>query len=240
MPRKLSKRGDQLTQAHSSQHHEILEFIAGANDFSVFPYKTWQKLQNKYWREPLPAFMDYARLGGYQRLREVLAEYLRVSRSVRCEADQILITAGTQKSLDLCARLLADSDHMVWMENPDYWGARCIFEANNLALRPIEVDKDGISLSLGDLQSNPRLIYLTPSHQYPSDVMISLTRRRLLIEFAASVGVWILEDDYESEFRYKGRPIASLQGSDRHERVIYCGTFQITVPTHPHCLCSFA
>ena len=225
MPRKLSKRGDRLTQAPSNLHYEIQEFIAGANDFSVFPYKIWQKLQNKYWREPLPAFMDYARLGGYQRLREVLAEYLRVSRSVRCEADQILITAGTQQSLDLCARLLADSDDMVWMENPGYWGARRIFDANNLALRPIEVDKDGISPNFSDLQSNPRLIYLTPSHQYPTDVVMSLTRRRLLIEFAASVGAWILEDDYDSEFRYKGRPIASLQGLDHHDRVIYCGTF---------------
>ncbi len=225
LPRTLSRRGERLTYAPSDKNFEIQEFIQGANDFSVFPYKTWQKLQNKYWREPQSAFMDYARHGGYAPLKEVLAEYLRVSRSVRCEAEQIIITAGTQQSLDLCANLLADANDMVWMENPGYWGARRVFESNDLHLRPIEVDKDGISPSAVDLQTAPRLIYVTPSHQYPTDVVMSLTRRRLLLEYAASVGAWILEDDYDSEFRYKGRPIASLQGLDHHNRVIYCGTF---------------
>ena len=98
MPRGLSLRGKKLTASPSDSFYEIQEFIQGANDFSVFPYKIWQKLQNKYWREPQSAFMDYARLGGYQPLRAVLAEYLRVSRSVRCEPEQILITAGTQRS----------------------------------------------------------------------------------------------------------------------------------------------
>ena len=225
LPRTLSRRGERLTHAPSDKNFEIQEFIQGANDFSVFPYKTWQKLQNKYWREPQSAFMDYARHGGYAPLKEVLAEYLRVSRSVRCEAEQIIITAGTQQSLDLCANLLADANDMVWMENPGYWGARRVFESNDLHLRPIEVDKDGISPSAVDLQTAPRLIYVTPSHQYPTDVVMSLTRRRLLLKYAASVGAWILEDDYDSEFRYKGRPIASLQGLDHHNRVIYCGTF---------------
>lgn len=225
LPRVLSKRGNKLTQAPSDKHYEIQEFIQGANDFSVFPYKIWQKLQNKAWREPQSVFMDYARKGGYAPLREVLAEYLRVSRSVRCEPEQILITAGTQQSLDLCANLLADANDMVWMENPGYWGARRVFESNDLRLRPIEVDKDGICPMPADLQTSPRLIYVTPSHQYPLDVVMSLTRRRLLLEYAASIGAWILEDDYDSEFRYKGRPIASLQGLDHYNRVIYCGTF---------------
>ena len=225
LPRGLSKRGKKLTQSPSDSNYEIQEFIAGANDFSVFPHKLWQKLQNKYWREPQSVFMDYARKGGYEPLREVLAEYLRVSRSVRCSAEQILITAGTQQSLDLCARLLADSQDMVWMENPGYWGARRIFEANDLQLRPISVDVEGISPQLADLETSPRLIYVTPSHQYPTDVVMSLSRRRLLIEFCAAKGAWILEDDYDSEFRYKGRPIASLQGLDNSDRVIYMGTF---------------
>ena len=138
MPRGLSLRGKKLTASPSDSFYEIQEFIQGANDFSVFPYKIWQKLQNKYWREPQSAFMDYARLGGYQPLRAVLAEYLRVSRSVRCEPEQILITAGTQQSLDLCANLLADANDLVWMENPGYWGARRVFESNDLSLRPID------------------------------------------------------------------------------------------------------
>jgi GntR family transcriptional regulator/MocR family aminotransferase len=225
IPRDLSYRGHKLTQAPSDTNFEIQEFIVGANDFSVFPYKTWQKLQTKAWREPQAAFMDYARHGGHAPLREVLAEYLRVTRSVRLSPEQILITSGTHQSLDLCARLLTDANDMVWIENPGYWGARRLFEANDLQLRPIEVDRDGMSPSLADMQTTPKLIYVTPSHQYPLDVVMSLTRRRLLLEYAGSVGAWVLEDDYDSEFRYKGRPIASLQGLDHHNRVIYMGTF---------------
>jgi GntR family transcriptional regulator / MocR family aminotransferase len=225
IPRDLSERGHKLTQMPSDFNYEIQEFIVGANDFSVFPYKIWQKLQTKAWREPQGAFMDYARHGGHAPLREVLAEYLRVTRSVRLSPEQILITAGTHQSLDLCARLLTDTRDMVWIENPGYWGARKLFEANDLQLRPIEVDRDGMSPSLADMQTSPKLIYVTPSHQYPLDVVMSLTRRRLLLEYAGSVGAWVLEDDYDSEFRYKGRPIASLQGLDPHNRVIYMGTF---------------
>lgn len=223
--RDLSRRGNKLTQVASDTNFEIQEFIAGANDFSVFPYKTWQKLQTKAWREPQSVFMDYARHGGHTPLREVLAEYLRVTRSVRLLPEQILITAGTHQSLDLCARLLTDAQELAWIENPGYWGARKIFEANDLQLRPIEVDRDGMSPSLADMQTSPKLIYVTPSHQYPLDVVMSLTRRRLLLEYAGSVGAWVLEDDYDSEFRYKGRPIASLQGLDPYNRVIYMGTF---------------
>ncbi len=225
MPRRLSQRGLRLTAAPSDRYYEIQEFVALANDFSAFPHKLWQRLQNKYWRSPTAAMLDYARSGGYLPLREALAEYLRVSRSVRLSADQVLITAGTQQSLDLCARLLTDTGNMVWMENPGYWGARRIFEANDLNLRPIAIDADGINPDWMDLETWPRLIYATPSHQYPTDVVMSLSRRRLLLEFAGRRGAWILEDDYDSEFRYGGRPLASLQGLDTHDRVIYLGTF---------------
>jgi GntR family transcriptional regulator/MocR family aminotransferase len=225
LPRGLSQRGRRLTAAPADRNFEIQEFVALANDFSAFPHKLWQRLQNKYWRSPDWRMLDYARAGGYPPLREALAEYLRVSRSVRLSADQVLITAGTQQSLDLCARLLADSGDMVWMENPGYWGARRIFEATDLNLRPIGVDAEGINPAAADLETAPRLIYVTPSHQYPTDVVMSLSRRRLLLEFAARRGAWILEDDYDSEFRYGGRPLASLQGLDSHDRVIYLGTF---------------
>jgi GntR family transcriptional regulator/MocR family aminotransferase len=225
LPRTLSQRGCRLTAAPADRHFEIQEFVALANDFSAFPHKLWQRLQNKYWRSPDARILDYARAGGYQPLRETLAEYLRVSRSVRLSAEQVLITAGTQQSLDLCARLLADCGDTVWMENPGYWGARRIFDATDLKLRPIAVDAEGINPDSADLATSPRLVYVTPSHQYPTDVVMSLSRRRLLLEFAARCGAWILEDDYDSEFRYGGRPLASLQGLDNHERVIYLGTF---------------
>ena len=224
-PRQLSRRGQKLTAVPSDRNYEIHEFVSGTNDFSAFPHQLWQRLQNKHWRFPDPAFLDYDRAGGYQPLRVALAEYLRVSRSVRLTADQILITGGTQQSMDLCTLLLTDGGDMVWMENPGYWGARRIFEANDVTIRPIAVDAEGLRPDEDDLATVPRLIYVTPSHQYPTDVVMSLSRRRLLIEFAASKGAWILEDDYDSELRYGGRPLASLQGLDQHGRVIYLGTF---------------
>jgi GntR family transcriptional regulator/MocR family aminotransferase len=225
LPRALSRRGARVTAMPADRHYEIQEFVAGANDFSLFPHKLWQRLQSKYWQNPDASFLDYAREGGHAPLREALAEYLRVSRSVQLTAEQVLITAGTQQSIDLCARLLTDAGDLVWMENPGYWGARRIFEANDLQLRPIAVDAEGINPDEADMRSNPRLIYVTPSHQYPTDVVMSLSRRRLLLACASRKGAWILEDDYDSEFRYGGRPLASLQGLDRHARVIYLGTF---------------
>ena len=223
--RALSRRGARLTEKPAAEHYEILEFVAGANDFSTFPHKLWQRLQTKYWREPGYEMLDYARAGGHPRLREAVCDYLRISRSVRLCSEQIILTSGTQQSLDLCARILSDPGDMVWMENPGYWGACRIFDANDLAMRPIQVDGEGMHPQADDLDTLPRMIYVTPSHQYPSDVVMSLSRRRLLVEFAARTGAWILEDDYDSEFRFGGRPLASLQGLDSHERVIYLGTF---------------
>jgi GntR family transcriptional regulator/MocR family aminotransferase len=125
----------------------------------------------------------------------------------------------------LCAQMLASEGHTAWLEDPGYWGARKVFEACDLKLRPIAVDHEGINPSSDDLATSPRLIYVTPSHQYPTSAVMSLQRRQLLLELAASRRTWILEDDYDSEFRYNGRPLSSLQGLDTHNSVIYLGTF---------------
>jgi GntR family transcriptional regulator/MocR family aminotransferase len=222
---RLSERGQRLTWFSSERHYELQEFVAGANDFSSFPLELWAKLQARHWKRRDPEMLDYARDGGYAPLREALADYLRISRSVQTTPEQILITGGTQQSIDLCARLLADPGDVAWIENPGYWAAKRILDANGLMLRPIAVDAEGIAPDATDWQTRPRLIYVTPSHQYPSDVVMSLQRRRGVVDFAARTGAWILEDDYDSEFRYDGRPVASLQGLDRHGRVIYLGTF---------------
>ena len=145
------------------------------------------------------------------------------------EPEQVLITAGTQQSLDLISRMLADQNDIAWVENPCYWGAWSSFYANDLHIRPIAVDTEGMSPSSDDINSTaPKFIYITPSHQYPTGAVMSLARRRQLIEYAQQSGAWLLEDDYDSEFRYSGRPIASLQGL-AHEsgisRVLYMGTF---------------
>jgi GntR family transcriptional regulator / MocR family aminotransferase len=223
--RTLSLRGAAMSSVAGGRLFEIQPFAPGDADYSAFPFKLWQRLQNKYWRAGRPELLDYGQAGGYLPLRHAIADYLRVSRSVRVTVDQVLITAGTQQSLDLCAHLLADHHDTAWVEDPCYWGARRALEANGLKLHPVPVDNEGMNPGVEDLVKPPRLIYLTPSHQYPKSVVMSLARRRLLLELAARNNAWILEDDYDSEFRYAGRPLASLQGMDHHDRVLYLGTF---------------
>jgi len=119
----------------------------------------------------------------------------------------------------------ADVGDTVWMEEPGYWGARCIFEACDLKIEPVAVDAEGMNPGLAPRGSRPRLIYLTPSNQYPMGVAMSLARRRALLQIATRERAWIVEDDYDSELRYSGRPLASLQGLDAEQRVVYVGTF---------------
>jgi GntR family transcriptional regulator/MocR family aminotransferase len=220
----LSQRGTRLASFHGGTRFEIQPLIGG-DDFTLFPIKQWQRLQSRQLRLARPELLDYAADGGHLPLRHAIADYVRVSRAVRVEVEQVLVTAGTQHSLDLCAQLLADAGDRVWVEDPCYWGARCIFESCDLKIEPIEVDADGMNPAKAPAGSRPRLIYLTPSNQYPTGVPMSLARRRAVLELAARERAWILEDDYDSELRYSGRPLASLQGLDTEQRVVYLGTF---------------
>lgn len=225
-PAALSRRGAALIDHGGAEYYEVQPFAGDeAEDWGSFPLKIWQRLQNKHWRAADTSLLDYDSQGGAERLRSAIANYLRISRSVNVTPEQVLITAGTQQSIDLAARMLADPGDAAWIENPCYWAAERVLRANGLPLRAIPVDDEGISPSADDLATRPRLIYVTPSHQYPSGVIMSLARRRQLLDFAARTGAWILEDDYDAEFRYEGRPIASLQGLDAQGRVIYMGTF---------------
>ncbi|MYN26428.1 MocR-like pyridoxine biosynthesis transcription factor PdxR [Duganella levis] len=222
---RLSRRGQELTSYAAGPQFEIQPFAPGDPDFSSFPFKLWQRLQNRVWREARNDLLDYGQSGGHLPLRQAITEYLRISRSVKVEVEQVMITAGTQQSLDLCAQLLADVGDTAWIEDPCYWGARRVFQARELKLRPITVDSDGIAIAAADLATKPRLIYVTPSHQYPTGAVMSLARRRELLDVAVRKDAWILEDDYDSEFRYTGRPLAALQGLDHDDRVLYMGTF---------------
>ena len=221
----LSRRGRELTAAPAGPRYEIQPFAPGDADFSSFPFKLWQRLQNRVWREARADLLDYGQSGGYLPLRQAITEYLRLSRSVKVTVEQVMITAGTQQSLDLCAQLLADAGDTAWVEDPCYWGARRVFEARDLKLHPVTVDSDGMALEEADLATSPRLVYVTPSHQYPTGAVMSLARRRELLDVAVRKNAWILEDDYDSEFRYTGRPLAALQGLDHDDRVVYMGTF---------------
>lgn len=222
---RLSQRGHVLAHRFSATDLEIQPFTPGAADFSAFPVALWQRLQNKHWRQAGPSMLDYNDSGGYGPLRRAVADYLRIFRSVPLDADQVLVTSGTQQSLELCAHLLADHNDTVWVEDPAYWGAVKAFSAAGLHMHPVRVDADGMAPTPGDEAQSPRLIYLTPSHQYPTGAVMSLARRQQLLGTAERCQAWILEDDYDSEFRFTGPPLSSLCGLDKTERVLYLGTF---------------
>ena len=219
----LSSRGFAASDAPAN--HEVQPFTPGEDDYSRFPIALWRRLLNRQWRALNPALLDSSHDGGYLPLRQAIADYLRVSRAVNLTVDQVLITSGTQQSIDLCARLLTDHNDCAWVENPCYWAARRVLEVNGLRLHAVAVDNEGMAPSTSDFRVTPRLIYTTPSHQYPKGMVMSYGRRRLLLDYAQSSNAWIIEDDYDSEFRFEGRPISSLQGMDQHGRVLYLGTF---------------
>lgn len=224
LPR-LSQRGHALAHRFNAEQLEVQPFAPGIADFSAFPLALWQRLQNKHWRMAYPDMLDYNAAGGYAPLRRAVADHLRVLRSVQLDADQVIITTGTQQSLELCARLLADHGDTVWIEDPAYWGAVKAFMANGLVLHPVPVDAQGLAPGPQDEARPPRLIYVTPSHQYPTGAVMSLARRHQLLATARAHGAWVLEDDYDSEFRFSGPPLSSLEGLDSDGRVFYMGTF---------------
>ena len=195
-------------------------------DPAAFPFEAWVRALTRAWRRPDP---DQAFRGdpmGYPPLREAVADYLRKVRALNCGADQVMITSGAQHALDLVARLLLDPGDKVWIEDPSYRGARAALAAAGARPIPIPVDKDGLDLEHAtEIAPDARAAMVTPSHHFPLGVTMSLARRMKLLEWAAAGEHWIVEDDYDSEFRYTGRPIPALQGLDISQRVIYVGTF---------------
>jgi len=207
-----------------------LPFVPGVPDLHAFPLALWRRLLERAWRGLAPARLNYGDPAGEPLLRTAIADYLRASRGVVCEADQVFITDGTQASLDLCARACADEGDTVWVENPGYGGALAAFRGAGLAIEGIGVDAEGMVPAPHDWQARrPKLIYVTPSHQYPVGVVMSLARRMALIENARDAGALIIEDDYDSEFRHEGPPLAAMQGLAPDAPVLYCGTFSKTM-----------
>ncbi|MEO8544212.1 MAG: PLP-dependent aminotransferase family protein [Burkholderiaceae bacterium] len=222
---RLSQRGTALATTYCASQLEIQPFTPGIADFSAFPVAQWLRLQNKHWRMNYPDMLDYSYSGGYAPLRRAVAQYLRVSRSVQVDAEQVIITSGTQQSMELCAQLLADHGDTVWMEDPAYWGAVKAFLATGLRLHAVPVDRQGIAPLPSDDAMVPRLIYVTPSHQYPTGAVMTLERRQQILAVARRHSCWVLEDDYDTEFRFDAPPLSSLSGMDQDGRVLYMGTF---------------
>ncbi|WP_428994513.1 PLP-dependent aminotransferase family protein [Halomonas elongata] len=225
-PVTLSRRGERLLDFTTPPSARHTAFAPGVPALDRFPRERWQRLLRRHQQRAPVDWFDYRNEGGVSALREALCDYLRLSRSVRCQPEQILITQGAQQGFELIARLLADVGDEVWLEEPGYGGAQACFASAGLALRPVAVDDEGLNVaSLPAGTPSPRLIYVTPSHQYPSGTTLSLSRRTALLALARRHGAWIIEDDYDSEFRYTSAPIASLQGLMDNAPVIYVGTF---------------
>jgi GntR family transcriptional regulator/MocR family aminotransferase len=191
-----------------------------------FPADQWARVLAQAWRDTARGRLGYQHPLGHAGLREEIAAYLRASRGLACAGDQVVIAAGSQNSLDLSYRLLADPGDVVAMEDPGYLGARAAATAAGLRIAAVPVDSDGLDVSvLEALEPAPRLVFVTPTHQFPLGVTMSLERRLALVAWARRTGAWVLEDDYDSEYRYGSRQLDPLTVLDRAGRVVYIGTF---------------
>ncbi|MES3004073.1 MAG: PLP-dependent aminotransferase family protein [Pseudomonadota bacterium] len=225
----LAARGQALVDNSLASPVQWGAFVPGVPDVMAFPHRKFQQLGARRQRQPLPEWLSYASGGGHAGLREALATHLRQARSVRCDADQIVVTEGVHQAIDLASRLLADPRDTAWLEDPGYWGIRNVLAMNGLRVEGIPVDEEGLVLPTSKRKRAPRLIFVTPSHQYPLGSVMSLRRRLALLEYAREHGSWIVEDDYDSEFRFSGHPIPSLQGMTADAPVVYIGTFSKTL-----------
>jgi len=236
-PRKpiLSRRGRWLTlttsktvRGHSDKNNYA--FQDGMPAVDEFPFKLWSQLAARRMRNPSRELLGYGDPAGYFPLRASIAVHLKTARGVHCDAEQVIIVAGAQQALDLTARVLLDPDSSAWLEDPCYPGARNSFLFAGAKVIDIPVDREGFDLARAiKHHKRARLVYVTPSHQFPLGITMSLSRRLALLEWAERGNAFIIEDDYNSEYRYAGRPLASLQGLDKNDRVIYIGTFSKTI-----------
>lgn len=225
----LSDRVDGL-QNTRPEFDRMLPFVPGLPSLEEFPLAQWRRCMERAWRQITPTRLAYGPAAGLPELRRAVAAYIKVSRGVRCETDQVFITDGTQSSLELCARMLANPGDFAWLENPCYHGARTAFRSTGLHVVPIEVDREGMApLDAQWRRYPPKLIYTTPSHQYPLGSLMSVQRRTALVEQARACGAWIIEDDYDSEFRHSGQPLPAMQSLSADAPVCYLGTFSKTM-----------
>jgi GntR family transcriptional regulator/MocR family aminotransferase len=190
----------------------------------LFPAGLWAQLASRCWRRASTNLLLGCDSLGYRPLKEAVADYLNVSRGVRCSPEQVAIVSGVQEALDLTARLFLNPGDRVCLENPGYTGAAMVFESVGAKISSLPVDEEGMELRAAALRG-ARLVYVTPGHQFPLGISMSLPRRLQLIEWARNSGALLFEDDYDSEYRYSGRPVPALQGLDRHGAVLFAGSF---------------
>lgn len=201
-------------------------FQIGMPSLDRFPYHTWQKIGNHVLRDLKKYHLGYEDTLGLWELRKEIAVYLRLARGVTCEAAQVMVVTGSQQGLNLVVQALLQPRDKAWMEDPGYHGARLAFKHAHITACPVPVQEDGLDVSYAmEHYPDAKLAYVTPSHQFPTGYTLSAEKKKLLLEWAATNNSWILEDDYDSEYRYEGMPLPCLQGADNAGRVIYAGTF---------------
>jgi len=225
-PLRISSLAENLAPMRQRTRTDQRAFRPGLPEMTEFPWNVWGRLAGRLWRHPPKAGVGGGALGGHAPLRDAIAAYVAAVRGVNCTGEQVMITSGAQQALDLIARLLLEPGDKVWMEDPGYAGMRGAFTAAGAEIVPLPVDHEGLDVAAGRIQApDAKLAAVTPSHQYPTGATMSLARRLALLEWARDAGGWILEDDYDSEYRYAGKPLSALQGLDETGRVIYVGTF---------------
>jgi len=223
-PCALSRRGEAMMR--QPYHHGLpgqVAFHPGMPDARSFPFGVWSRLLARRANFAGTTLFGTYNVVGHPALREALAIYLRTARGVRCTADQIVVTTGAQAAFDLLARLLLDPGEAVWMEEPGYLGAQSAFVAAGAQLVPLRANLEDWQLDRP--RPSPRLIYVTPACQYPLGITMRMEQRLRLLEVAAQNDAWVIEDDFDGEYRFQGRPIPAMQGTDHSGRVIYVGTF---------------
>ena len=219
----MSKRGARLAANLTCREPALFRpFNAGVADSGEFPWKTWQRVQLKAVRDLGRASLDFADPRGLPELRAALARYLAQLRGMRCSAEQVVIFNSTQQALYAVALLLLDAGDTAWVEEPCYPGARAAFGLAGARMVPVPVDREGLDVAAGiRLARRARLAYVTPPHQYPTGAALSMERRIALLDWALRHDAWVLEDDYDGEFRYAGQPLTPVHALDQRQRVIY-------------------
>ncbi|CAM5197991.1 GntR family transcriptional regulator/MocR family aminotransferase OS=Castellaniella defragrans OX=75697 GN=HNR28_001151 PE=3 SV=1 [Castellaniella defragrans] len=205
---------------------KALPFQIGLPALDAFPRKIWARLGARYLRAMQATDMDYPSSQGLYTLRHAIAAYLQLARGIGCHPAQIFITSGYRDTLQLLVRALLEPQDRVWVEDPGYPSTRQLLQCMGVAFAPVPVDGEGMAVALGiERDPHARMAVVTPAHQSPLCVSLSLPRRLALLDWAAREGAWVVEDDYDGEYRYVGRPLPALRSLDRHERVLYAGTF---------------
>jgi GntR family transcriptional regulator/MocR family aminotransferase len=217
--------------------HEIAPWLRGIGAFGLsqpaydeFPTQVWSSIVTRHSRIKGASALHYGGPMGFEPLREAICVYLRTARAVKCEPSQVMIVSGSQQALEISSRVVLDRGDAAWIEEPGYWLTRSVLKGAGAKMVPVPVDEEGLIVAAGiKMRRKARAAFVTPSHQYPLGVTMSASRRMHLLDWAQQAGSWVIEDDYDSEYRFENMPIASLQGLDSHSRVIYIGTFSKTL-----------